>query len=60
LALPLNLKERVVHFYLQEETTRTVAETFEVFLGFVHHVDLYRRYWLVADHMPHPAVDAAS
>ena len=49
-AYSLDLKERIVHFYLQGETMRTVAETFRVSLGFVHHVvDLYRRYGQVTD-----------
>ena len=34
----LDLKERIVHSYLQGETMRSVAETFKVSLGFVHHV----------------------
>ena len=46
----LDLKERVVHSYLQGDTMRTVADTFKVSLGFVHHVvDLYRRYGQVTD-----------
>lgn len=46
----LDLRERIVYSYLQGETMRTVAETFKVSLGFVHHVvDLYMRYEQVAD-----------
>ena len=46
----LDLKERIVHSYLQGEMMRTVAETFKVSLGFVHRiVDLYRRYGIVTD-----------
>ena len=50
-AYSLDLKERILRSYLQgEETMRTVAETFNVSLGFVHHVvDLHRRYGQVTD-----------
>lgn len=49
-AYSLDLKERIVHSYLQGETMRTVAETFEVSLGFVHRVvNLYRRNGEVTD-----------
>ena len=46
----LDLKERVIHSYLQGETMGTVAETSRVSLGFVHHVvDLYQRYGQITD-----------
>jgi len=49
-AYSLDLKERVVYSYLQGETMRTVAEIYQVSLGFVHRVvDLYRGCGQVVD-----------
>ena len=45
-----NLRRRVDQNYCEGETMRAVANTFNVSVGFVHHVvDLDRRYGLVMD-----------
>ena len=49
-AYSLDLKERVVRSYLQGETMRSVADTFNVSLGFVHRVvNLHRTFGEVTD-----------
>ncbi|KAF9789883.1 hypothetical protein BJ322DRAFT_563958 [Thelephora terrestris] len=48
-AYSCGLRERTVRCYHQGETMRTVADTFNVSVGFVHHiVDFYRNYGQVA------------
>ena len=45
-----DLRERIVRYYYQGETMREVANTFNISLGFVHHVvDLHRKYGQVTD-----------
>ena len=50
-----DLRERVVQHYLQGETMRTVADIFNVSVGFVHNVvDLYRMYGQTTDPYAQP------
>ncbi|KAF9779668.1 Homeodomain-like protein, partial [Thelephora terrestris] len=50
-----DLRERIVRCYHQGETMRAVADTFNVSVGFVHHiVDLHRKHGQVTDPYAEP------
>lgn len=50
-----DLRGRIVQYYHQGETMRTVADTFNVSVGFVHHVvDLHRKYGQITDPYAQP------